>query len=322
MQRINLSFYILILSTVIVSLIVIRLLYKISPLFTSENLFVCQKSISDIMFKVPPILVNTLILAIGVVLGIGLLSFLLQLVKTHFLLKKLLIKRLDIPSNLAKVLKRINLVNKVILVKDKNLFSFCYGIFFPSIMLSTGLTKSLTEKELEAVLLHEQSHLINRDPTKILLGKTFSLMFFFLPILRELYKKMEATSELLADEWTINRQETSAFLRAALKKILAAPQLDLKLVSRASGPDYFEIRVHRLLNPKLKYKFRLSLVNLSTTLLFIAASWFLLQTPVDAFHKSAESNSSFYLCSSDQSCSRECPPDSGQLATYILKCAD
>lgn len=317
MRRINISFYVFIFATLAVSLVMTALLYKASPLFSSKTLFFCQKYISNIMFEIPRSLPHTLLLATGVVLGTGFLSFLVQLVKTRIFLKRLLIKRVNIPSNLAKILEPLSLADKVILVGDKNLFSFCCGIFSPFIVISTGLVGSLADKELEAVLLHEQSHLKNHDPVKVLVGKTFSSMFFFLPIFRELNKNIEAVNELLADQWTISHQESPTFLRGALKKILAAPQLNLAAVSNASGPDYFEIRIHRLINPGVKHKFRLSLVSLVTTFVFALISWFLLQTPVNAAHMDTQSDSTYFLCSVDQSCSEQCHHNTKQPTNYV-----
>lgn len=290
MRKINYSFYVLALSALAVISIVIAILSKISPLFSAKTLFLCQKFFSGGR----NLFMNTFILAIGVVLGTGLLSFLLQLGRTHLLLRKLLINRVNISKDLARVAATLGLTNKIILVKDNNLFSFCCGLFSPHIVVTTGLIQSLTDKETEAVLLHEQSHLISRDPMKVFIGKTFSAMFFFLPIFRELHKNIEAVNELLADQWTVNYQQKSTFLRGAFKKILATPQMNLNFVSNVSGSDYFEIRIHRLVNPEVKHKFRLSLVSLLTTFLFVFISWFLLQTPVSAFHMDTQSNSTYF----------------------------
>ncbi|KKT84044.1 MAG: Peptidase, M56 domain protein [candidate division WWE3 bacterium GW2011_GWC2_44_9] len=301
MKRANYSFICLTFTALTVSSIVTALLYKAFPLLTSKALYFCQKYISTVMFEVPRSLPNALILAIGVVLVIGIASFLLQLIKTRVFLRKLLINRVDLSSNLVRVLENINL-KKAVLIKDKNLVSFCCGTFSPVIVITTGLVGSLTTKELEAVLLHEQAHLLSRDPFKVLIGKTFSSMFFFLPIFRELHKNIEAANEMLADQWAVSRQQNSAFLRGALKKILAAPQLDFVAVSNISGSDYFEIRIHRLVNPGKKHEFKPSLASLATTFLFFFVSLFLLRTPVRAFHTDSMSNSSYFLCSTDQVC--------------------
>ena len=218
MKRINISFYVFIFAALAVSLVITSLLYKASPLFTSKTLFLCQKFISNIMIEIPRSLPGTLILVVGFVFGIGFLSFLIQLIKTHIYLRKLLIRKTHMSSRLVKVSESINLTSNLILVKDRSLFSFCCGIFSPFIVVSTGLVKSLTDKELEAVLLHEQSHLISRDPIKVLIGKTFASMFFFLPLFADLRKNIEAVNELLADQWTISHQENPAFLKGALTR--------------------------------------------------------------------------------------------------------
>src|SRR3989338_11466472 len=104
MKRINISFYILVLSALTVGLVISALLYKASPLFTSKTLFLCQKFISNIMLEIPRSLPNTLILAVGAVLGIGFLSFLIQLIKTRIFLRRLLIKKITTPSTFQKIL--------------------------------------------------------------------------------------------------------------------------------------------------------------------------------------------------------------------------
>ncbi len=315
-SRVNLSFYTLVLVIFIISLTMAALLLKASPLFSSRSLFLCQGYITSTMLEVPRLLPQALLLAVAITLGIGLSSFLIQLVKTRLFLNKLLTRKTDTPPHLAKVFKKLNLYDRVVLINDDNVFSFCSGIFYPRIVISTALVKALSVKELEAVLLHEQSHLKSHDPTKVLIGKTFSSMFFFLPILGELNKNAEAANELLADQWAISRQQTSLFLRQALKKILAQPQLRLAATSNVSDPDYFEIRVHRLINPAAKHHLGFSPISLLTTLLFVLISYFLLQTPISAFHKSNQLSSAYFLCSSDQPCSKQCSHNAQTLPDY------
>lgn len=317
MKRSNLNFYVLISFALIAGSVVMAVLNKVFPLFISKGLFLCQKIISNIMFEIPNSLPGAFVLAIGTVLGIGFLSFLLQLGRTYLLIRKLFINKVSIPKRLDKKIESLGLMDKVILIKNKDLFSFCYGIFSPRIVLSTALLKFLSDKELEAVLLHEQSHLMSRDTLKVLLGKTFSSMFFFLPIFRELHKNTEAINELLADQWVIRHQEKTVFLRSALKKILLSPQLNFASVSNASGPDYFEIRIHRLVNPGIKYHSNISLKSMITSIVFIFLSWFLLATPVNAFHMDTQSNSDYFLCSGDQSCPNQCHQYLKKPATYI-----
>lgn len=306
MTRINHSFNILILLALTTGLIIVALLTKLFPMVTSKVFIFCQKLLSDSVLEIPRAFPDAFVFAIGIMLGIGFLSFFLQLCKTHVLLKKLLTRRTTLSNDLRTTIGSLGLANKVILIRDRSLSSFCCGILSPRVVITTSLVKSLTRKELEAVLLHEQSHLIGRDPIKVLVGKTFSSMFFFLPLFGELYKNIEATNEFLADQWTINNQGQITFIRGALKKILAAPQLSLAVVSNISGPDYFEIRIQRLVCPGIKHKFKLSLASWVTTLLFIFLSWFVIQTPVNASHMDSHKDSPNILCTAEKSYSSQC----------------
>ena len=185
------------------------------------------------------------------------------------------------------------------------MFSFCFGVLSPRIIIATGLTNSLTSKELEAVLLHEQAHLKNYDPLKILLGQTVASMFFFLPIFSELYKNMISTNEILADNWTIKTQNGSIFLRQAIRKIIATPQASLAIVP-AIASDGLEIRISRLVSPSFKHKLSLSSISITTSILFVLLSGLLLQTPVNAFNLQHQEEQSYFLCSANNACREQC----------------
>lgn len=282
-KKYNLGFGVMVFFTVVTITIFTALLSKSLLTFIPETLVFCQQFLSNTLFKIPQNFSNFLILAVFFMLAMGLLSFMIQLLKTHLFLKRLLIKKLKIPRKFRKTLISLNMSGKVILIKDQNLFSFCSGIFSSRIIITTGLILSLTEKELEAVLLHEQAHLDNLDSLKILLGKTISSMFFFLPIFSDLHQNMIAGSELLADKFTLEKQQEGQFLKSAIKKILIHPQVNLNLVPAVANPDYLEIRIRRLVDPSIKIKLYVSPTSIITSLLFVMFSWFLLQTPVQAF---------------------------------------
>ncbi len=130
-------------------------------------------------------------------------------------------------------------------------------------------------------------------------------MFFFLPVFRELHRNIEAVNELIADQWVIGHQENTVFLRGALKKILLSPQLNFATVSNAAGPDCFEIRINRLVNPGIKHNFGISLKSLVTSILFIFLSGFLLLTPINASHMTPMSDANYSLCATDQACTHQ-----------------
>lgn len=309
--KLNGSFVSLIFSGVIATGIIVAIFAKIFPLPAAKAIYYCQQVISNTftsntLFQVPHSLHHFLILMLIISLGLGALSFLVQLIKTYSLIQRLLTKKVHIPQRVQKTIASLNLGRKVYVIKDNNLFSLCFGVLSPRIIITTTLAFSLTQKELEAVLLHEQAHMQNRDPLKILLGKTVTSMFFFLPIFSEFNRNMNVTNELAADQWATASQKGTSFLRGALKKILSKPQVTFATVPAISNPDHLEIRIHKIVENRSKYSPRISLTSITTSILFFIFSWFLLQTPVHAFQMDQAASSSYFLCSSENSCSEKC----------------
>jgi len=307
----NGSFLSLLFCGVITIGIIIAIFAKTLPLTAAKAIYYCQQFISNTftsntLFQVPHSLHHFLILSLLVSLGLGILSFFIQLIKTYSLTRKLLIKKVTIPKRFQKTIDTLGLSSKVCIIRDDNLFSLCFGILSPRIIITTELAFSLKQKELEAVLLHEQAHMQNRDPLKILLGKTVASMFFFLPIFSEFNRNMTANNELAADQWAITSQEGTMFLRRALKKILSRPQVAFATVPAISNPDNLEIRIHKIVNNSSKYSPRISITSIATSILFFIFSWFLLQTPVYAFQMGQSTQSSYFVCSSENSCSQKC----------------
>lgn len=302
----NYSYITLILLGLAAGAISIALLVKTYPLFSARALYFCQQLISNTLFELPHSLPGVLITAVWIVLSFGLVSLLLQLVKTYRLFWEINPKKVSLTPGLQKVAGQVGFENKVLLIEDENLYSFCFGFLNPKIIITSGLVSRLTQKELEAVLLHGQAHLKNKDPLKLLIGKAVASMFFFLPIFRELYRNMEAANELIADSWTAEVQKDTVFLRGALRKIIAQPQVTFATVPAISHPDHIEIRVHQLKNMKLKHKLTLSYSSIIGSLAFIVVSLFILQTPVDAFHTENTDEPSYFVCSVDNACRQEC----------------
>lgn len=305
-NRYNGNFILLVFLSFITGLISLALFTKTLPLLASKTLYFCQQFVSNTLFQIPNILLNTMTMILAVAMLLGILSFLIQLWKTQRLVKRLLVKRIDISKRIEKILTPLDLINKVYVVKDPNLFSFCTGLISSRIIVTTGLISSLNDKELQAVFLHEQSHLQNYDPLKVLLGKTLASMFFFLPIFSELNKNMNAASEMLADRFAMDVQLEATYLKTALKKILATPNVRFANVPAIASSDYLEIRIHRLVNPAAGRVFRISWMSIGTSMVFLFLMMFLLQTPVSAFHVEDPKEQVYFMCSSNNACSQEC----------------
>ncbi len=307
----NRSFLTLILFSLITGFITFALFAKTLPLIASKTLYFCQQFISNTLLEIPKSFPNTIILALGTALLLGTLSFLIQLWKTQKLAKGLLAKQVKIPRKVKNILVPLGLSNKVYVIKDENLFSFCFGILSPHIIITSHLVNKLNNKELEAVFLHELAHLQSHDPLKILLGKTIASTFFFLPIFSELNNNINTDNEILADKFVTNVQQDTSYLKTALKKILSCEaQVRFATVPAISNPDHLEARIHQLINPALSRSLGISLKSILTSLAFIVVSWFFLQTPVSAFqmepHMEAPMEPSYFVCASGNACSEQC----------------
>lgn len=305
----NGSFLTLISLSIITGFISLALFAKTLPLFAAKTLYFCQQFISNTLFQIPHNLPNALVITFSSALLLGVLSFLIQLWKTQRLVKRLLTKRINISKKIENIIVLLGLHDKVYLIEDNSLFSLCCGIFSPYIIITTGLVASLNTKELEAVFLHEKSHLQSRDPLKNLLGKTISWLFFFLPVFSEINRNMDATNEILADRFVMKYQQDNIYLKGALKKILKSPEAAFVSIPAIANPDYLEVRIHRLLHSTAHHSFGVSLRSILATGTFFAISLFLLQTHVNAFQLDSHMESSersYFLCSSDNACRQEC----------------
>ena len=165
---------------------------------------------------------------------------------TRRTLTRLLEGRRPLTKKIARVVKTLDLDDRVDLIDDPVVFTFCYGFRQPRIMLSRGLCEMLDVDELEAVLRHEAHHLEHRDPVKILLVRSLASGLFFLPLAAAFRNSFLAAKELSADADAVVAGVDR--LASALYKMLSAPKPDWPagvLAVGAMSPT--ELRVAHLL---------------------------------------------------------------------------
>lgn len=203
--------------------------------------------------------------------------------------------------------------SKIIEIRESKPTVFCFGILIPKICISTGLIKMLDRDELEAVLLHENSHLIAHEPTKLFIVKFFYSIFFFLPGLKTSINKYTTYSELAADELATNNFTDRPKLARAIMKI--TDREDTLLLRDGLALSFFTSTINERVNklsdnsyiPKFKMwgkGFLLSLfsVGLASMLLIV-----LLSDSAEAFNmhnaSQCELNSVSNIQHQNQSCS-------------------
>ncbi len=207
----------------------------------------------------------------GLVMGslfiLGVLTFLFfksaqLLLNTRKFVKDNLRLRRPLSSKLKKVVVGLNLNGYVLEINEKEPLVFCFGFWNPKICVSRGLVSGLDNEELNAVILHEATHLKTREPFKTLVVKIFAGSFFFIPGFAALAKKYFAFAELAADESATYDFTKKEFLARALYKIIKLKErliLKNKLALSFFG-EITEERVNRLSDDAYSPQISLSVV--------------------------------------------------------------
>ncbi len=165
--------------------------------------------------------------------------------QTHHFVMKLQAAAVSIrPARLDVLCAQLSLSPPVVALATPVPLAFCYGLLRPRICLSAGLIDALNDKELKAVLLHENYHCRHYDPLRTLLAETLAAMLFFLPAVAE-WRDMFLTSiELTADRQAIH-QVGRPPLAGAMYKLLTHPQA-IRLSPAMSGVCGFSATQSRL----------------------------------------------------------------------------
>lgn len=102
------------------------------------------------------------------------------------------------PTRLRSAAQRAGLPD-VRCVAGPDCTAFCAGALRPRVYVTTGAVHALTDSELTAVLVHEATHRVRRDPLRRLLAKAASDAAIFLPPADNWLAGRMARAELIAD---------------------------------------------------------------------------------------------------------------------------
>ena len=171
------------------------------------------------------------------------------------------------------------LKDKINLVDCETPFCFCSGFISPRIHLSRDMAGKLTPEELEAVLLHEQHHIQNRDPFKILLGSIAVSALFFVPVLKDMFERYLMEKELAADQSAIRHQGHKRGIAGAMYKMLEQKPAALDSPV-ASGGHFLEARIDYLLGDNFSHRQNISTLRLAISLFVIAFLVFTMLAPL------------------------------------------
>jgi Zn-dependent protease with chaperone function len=154
-----------------------------------------------------------------------------------------------------------------------------YGVFRPTILLSTWMLQHLDQKEREAVIAHELGHIARHDYLLVLIATLLRDAFCYLPTSRIAYRQFQREKEFACDELAIHATRRPLALASALTKVwLHAVTPSSKLLSFGMAQSLAGVqgmtnrRVERLLDggiPAEKKRSSILGLKLSTFLLLL-----------------------------------------------------
>ncbi|MED4731920.1 M56 family metallopeptidase [Aneurinibacillus migulanus] len=153
-------------------------------------------------------------------------TVLITLIKTaqqYFLLgrfrKKILsLRNTELTGILNQEFEREN--EDIMVINHKQLLAFTVGFRRPYIVLSSSLIEILEDHELKAVVEHETFHQKNYDSLKVFVLLLISQTLWYIPLTKWSYQNYKIISELLADEYAIQRMGSELSLGSTLLKLV------------------------------------------------------------------------------------------------------
>ncbi|QQS38788.1 M56 family metallopeptidase [Candidatus Woesebacteria bacterium] len=278
-------------------------LQKFSPLLGHVTYYCQSLLIEANMVPIPYYLSIIPFAFLFIILTISIIKFLILYIKVQFLKYKLG-GNVFANQKIDKLIMHLGLQDKVSLVKSSKHFAFCLGIRTTKIYISTGLLSQLSVKEVEAVLLHEQYHLENRDTFTMIVASVAHSLFPFFPLVGDLITKYRIDREIAADQYAVKRLGNHYALISALKKLLAFPTVQSVPVAAIADHDTLEPRIYSLVDkPFVKKQFKLKHLLITVFSSLILATIFVV--PVHAKELHHEEHDVMMLCA-DGACMNSC----------------
>ena len=280
-------------------------LVKFFPILVHHTFYYCREMAKTISLSFPGnlgVIVFGTLLVIVLYTVFKLLATAAQVYKFRQLLSRSIVK----DHKFYNVFKALNLVNKVVILRENKPFAYCFGVRNPKIYLTTGLISLVDKEELRVVLCHEKYHLEHRDNLVLLLATFIESLFPFLPILTDLIRIYKTDRELLADKAAVHGIADKHSLLSTLKKLLQYEPVTFPALAPAIADlDTIETRIKSLLSIKVEYR-KLRKRNIFYSLLFIGILMILMSTPVNAFELHKNGVDAMIVCNKNVSCESVC----------------
>ena len=150
------------------------------------------------------------------------------------------------PPEVRRSAAELSLTDRVVLTDDDAPAAFTVGMLRPRVIVSRGLLRLTSGRELAAILAHEAYHVRRHDPTRRLVVTVLCRALYRLPVAVQLRDRFMAATEFEADRRAIERSGRRPVAAALYRLLSDGEQIEPSLVAPMAGPKLLAARVAQL----------------------------------------------------------------------------
>ena len=250
-------------------------------------------------------------------------KFLNSLLYLKYLKKQSLYLNEKEKNKINKILFNHQYKRNIVIRKAESIHSpttFWYGKYI--ILIPSLYFKSINDKKLKYIILHEYAHAKNRDTLHLIIFNIFSIAMSYNPLIQIVKRKMIHDNEVEADRFVlnnINKNEFKSYAEAIMDSVLKTPFFNKNILSHSFNGKKSLLK-RRLINIKeanLKMQSKLILIFICifTFFIMIIQSQFLMGQSLTDYNYKKPLQSDYQILDE----SKNFGSNSGSFVMYSMK---
>lgn len=250
-------------------------------------------------------------------------KFLNSLLYLKYLKKQSLYLNKKEKNKINKILFNHQYKRNIVIRKAESIHSpttFWYGKYI--ILIPSLYFKSINDKKLKYIILHEYAHAKNRDTLHLIIFNIFSIAMSYNPLIQIVKRKMIHDNEVEADRFVlnnINKNEFKSYAEAIMDSVLKTPFFNKNILSHSFNGKKSLLK-RRLINIKeanLKKQSKLILIFICifTFFIMIIQSQFLIGQSLTDYNYKKPLQSDYQILGE----SKNFGSNSGSFVMYSMK---
>ncbi|HDB5360219.1 TPA: beta-lactam sensor/signal transducer BlaR1 [Staphylococcus aureus] len=250
-------------------------------------------------------------------------KFLNSLLYLKYLKKQSLYLNEKEKNKINKILFNHQYKRNIVIRKAESIHSpttFWYGKYI--ILIPSLYFKSINDKKLKYIILHEYAHAKNRDTLHLIIFNIFSIAMSYNPLIQIVKRKIIHDNEVAADRFVlnnINKNEFKSYAEAIMDSVLKTPFFNKNILSHSFNGKKSLLK-RRLINIKeanLKKQSKLILIFICifTFFIMIIQSQFLMGQSLTDYNYKKPLQSDYQILDE----SKNFGSNSGSFVMYSMK---